>query len=56
MAKKRFVRTTHEWKGKKILIGTLIFFVGLLRYLEIDWSIILMIVGALVVLKGALIK
>jgi len=56
MAKKRAVKRIHGHVEKKILIGALIFFVGLLRYLEIGWPEILMIVGAAIVLKGILIK
>jgi len=58
MAKKvkRPVKKVFGHGEKKILIGALIFFVGLLRYLEIGWAEILMIVGAVIVLKGVLIK
>jgi len=58
MAIKRAAKktVTCDWKEKKILIGALIFFVGLLRYIRIEWPEILMIVGALIILKGILIK
>lgn len=57
MAKRRrAVKKVYGHAEKKILIGALIFFVGLLRYLEIGWAEILMIVGAAIVLKGILIK
>ena len=52
MARRRIVKRAHDWKGKKIFIGALIFFVGLLRYLDIEWSKILMVLGALIVLAG----
>lgn len=45
-----------NWKEKKILMGALIFLIGLLKYMGQDWSVILMIVGVLIVLKGILIK
>lgn len=58
MAIKRVARKsmTIDWEKKKILIGALIFFVGLLRYLNVGWPEILMIVGALIILKSILIK
>ena len=51
--------TGFDWSccmEKKILIGALIFLVGLLKYLELGWPEILMIVGVLIILKGILIK
>lgn len=39
-----------------MFFGTILFVIGLLGYLGYDWTIILMILGILVFLKGIIVK
>jgi len=43
--------------GRKLMmLGGLVFLIGLLRYYAVGWPEILIIVGALIFLKGLLLK
>jgi len=47
----------HKHKGKfLILLGVLTFVIGLLRYYEFSWPMVLMVVGILMLLKGLYLK
>lgn len=47
----------HSYHGKKkMFFGFLLFLVGLLMYMGYGWDIILMVVGALVFVKGIILK
>jgi hypothetical protein len=46
----------HMHGHRKLLIGGLIFLVGLMLYLNYSWPVILMVVGAIVFLKGLIKK
>jgi len=51
------LKTKKYVPGRKaMLLGGLVFLVGLLRYYGIGWPEVLIIVGALIFLKGLLIK
>ena len=45
----------YPGKGLKTL-GLLLFATGLLRYFGFDWSVVLMVVGLLLMLKACLLK
>lgn len=46
-----------EWHAKKMMmLGALLFIVGLLRNMGYDWSVVLMIIGALIFVKGLIKK
>lgn len=47
----------HPHHGKPLIIaGAALFLAGLLRFYNIDWSVVLMIVGVLLLAKGLVIK
>ncbi len=43
-------------KGKPMVMGIILFLIGILRYLGYDWNMVLMAVGVLLFLKGILLK
>jgi uncharacterized membrane protein YidH (DUF202 family) len=47
----------HKHKGKFLIsLGVLVFVIGLLRYYEFSWPVILMVAGILILLKGLYLK
>lgn len=42
--------------GKMKVMGLILFLAGLLRYFEVSWEFVLMILGAFLLLKSLLIK
>ena len=47
----------HKHKGKFLIsLGVLVFVIGLLRYYEFSWPVILMVAGILMLLKGLYLK
>jgi uncharacterized membrane protein len=47
----------HKHKGKFLIsLGVLIFVIGLLRYYQFGWPVILMVAGMLILLKGFYLK
>lgn len=46
----------HHYRKKKMFMGFLLFIFGLVFYLGYSWDVALMVVGALVFLKGFMMK
>jgi len=50
----------EEWykhKGKFMMsLGVLIFLIGLMRFYQISWDVVLMVAGILILLKGLYAK
>lgn len=47
----------HRHKGKPLMIvGIVLFLIGVLRFYNIDWPVVLMVVGAVLFVKGMIIK
>jgi hypothetical protein len=44
-------------KGRLVVsLGGLVFLIGVMRYYQFDWSVVLMVAGILILLKGIYIK
>lgn len=41
---------------RAMFLGIVLFAIGLLRYLGYDWSIVLMVVGVMLFIKGIILK
>ena len=53
MAAKDSSKEWMHWHAKKMMmIGVGLFIAGLLRYMGYDWSVVLMVLGALAFIKG----
>jgi uncharacterized membrane protein len=51
------VKELEHYRGEGLkVLGMILFVVGVLRYLGIEWSVVLMILGALLMLKALLLK
>lgn len=51
------VNEFYYHKGKALIIAGLVTLVaGVLRFYKIDWSIVLMVIGAILLIKGMIIK
>ncbi len=46
----------HWMKGKPMLLGVILFLIGILAYVGYDWTVILMVLGVLLFLKGIWLK
>jgi hypothetical protein len=47
----------HMHKGKSmVLLGVLVFLIGLMMYYQISWPVIFMVAGILILLKGLYAK
>jgi len=52
------MKEEHEkYTGKKLaMLGVLLLVVGVMRYLNFDWSYVFMVVGILMILKALMLK
>ena len=47
----------HYHRGKALMIaGFVILLAGLLRLYNVDWSVVMIVIGAVLLLKGIMIK
>ena len=47
----------HMHKGKFLIpLGVLVFLIGLMRFYQISWDVVLMVAGILILLKGLYAK
>lgn len=56
-AKKEDPQMYGHYRGKPLMmLGVVLFLIGILRFYNVDWNTVLMVIGALLILKGIWVK
>ena len=56
-SKKEMEMGWHAHRGKPLMIaGIVLLLIGILRFYNVDWPVVLMVIGAVLLVKGFIIK